>query len=71
MRTLSIAIGLILCLCGTSFAQSPPAHKPAAPKATRTLPKPDPAELRRCALSPKILNAASRSACRGRSRQHG
>jgi hypothetical protein len=67
MRVLSLAIGLTLCLSGFSFAQAPGGHKAT----TRTLPRPSPAELRRCALPHKILNAAARSACGTRVPQHG
>jgi uncharacterized protein YjeT (DUF2065 family) len=67
MKVVLLAIGLTLCLSGFSFAQAPGGHKAT----TRSLPRPSPAELRRCALSHKILNAAARSACTGRARQHG
>jgi uncharacterized protein YjeT (DUF2065 family) len=67
MKVLLLATGLTLCLAGFSFAQAPGGHKATA----RTLPRASPAELRRCALSHRILNATARSACRGRARQHG
>jgi hypothetical protein len=67
MKVLLLATGLTLCLPGFSFAQATGGHKAT----TRTLPRPSPAELRRCALSHKILNATARSACTGRVRQHG
>jgi hypothetical protein len=67
MKVIGLAIGLTLCLSGFSFAQAPGDHKATA----RTLPRPSPAEIRRCSLSHKILNATARSACTGHSRQHG
>jgi hypothetical protein len=63
MRAFALAIPLILTVSTLSFAQAPPTHKPQT--AARSIPKPSPAELRRCALSPKLLNATARSACRG------
>lgn len=66
MKITLLAIGLTLCLSGFSFAQAPGDHKATA----RTLPRPSPAELRRCALPHRILNAAAKSACMGRTRKH-
>jgi hypothetical protein len=72
MRTLPFAVGLILCVCGLSLAQAATVQKKPDqrhPQAARSaLPHPSPAALRRCALSHKILNAASRSACTGHTR---
>jgi hypothetical protein len=72
MRTLPFAIGLILCVCGLSSAEAATGQKMTnqrhPPAARSPLPRPSPAALRRCALSHKILNAASRSACTGHTR---
>jgi hypothetical protein len=57
-----VAVSLTLWLSGVSFAQAPGGHKATI----RIVPRPSPAELRRCALPHKILNAAARSACLGR-----
>ena len=69
MRALSFAIGLTLCVLGFSFAQAAVTQKATdhrQPHAARLpLPRASPAALRRCGLSHKILNAASRSACKG------
>jgi type II secretory pathway component PulL len=69
MRALSFGIGLTLCVFGLSFAQAAVTQKTAdhhqSQAARLHLPRASPAALRRCALSHKILNAASRSACKG------
>jgi hypothetical protein len=64
MKVLPLATALMLCLSGISFAQAPASHR-AIPKQrqAQTLPRPSPAELRRCSLSHKILNATAKSAC--------
>jgi hypothetical protein len=73
MRVLSFAIGLALYVFGLSFAQAAVTQKPTdhhqSQAARSPLPRASPAALRRCALSHKILNAASRSACKGHPRQ--
>ena len=66
MKSVLIAIGLTVCLSGLSFAQAPGSHKAT----TRIAPRPSPAELRRCALPHRILNAAAKSACMERTRKH-
>jgi hypothetical protein len=73
MRVLPFAIGLILCVCGLSFAQAAGTQKATDQHRTArsALPKPSPAELHRCAMSHKILNRAARSACAGRTRPTG
>jgi hypothetical protein len=74
MRSLSFAIGLTFYAFGFSYAQAAVEHKPAdhrRPQAALSLPRGSPAALRRCALSHKILNAASRSACKGHPRASG
>jgi hypothetical protein len=75
MKVLPIAIALILCVSGLSLAQAAGGQKTADPRQARAarsaLPRPSPAELRRCAMSHKILNAAARSACAGRPRRTG
>jgi hypothetical protein len=60
------AIGLTLCLSGFSFAQAPGGHKANNP----TVHRPSPAELRRCAMPHRILNAVAKSACTGRTGKH-
>jgi hypothetical protein len=69
MRVFAVAIAFTLCFTGFSAAQAPP-HT-THPHAARTLPKPSPAELRRCALPHKILSAVARSACVGHTTKHG
>jgi hypothetical protein len=73
MRILPFAIGLILCVSGLSFAQAAGSQKANDQHRTArsALPRPSPAELRRCAMSHKILNSAARSACTGRPRRTG
>jgi len=71
MPVFAVAIALILCTSGFSLAQSPSKARITAQQAAASPPKPSPAELRRCALSSKVLNAASRSACKGYAKQHG
>ena len=66
MKSVLLAIGVTVCLSGLSFAQAPGSHKAT----TRIAPRPSPAELRRCALPHRILNAAAKSACIGPSRKH-
>jgi hypothetical protein len=66
MKSVLLAIGLTACLSGFSFAQTPGGHKAT----TRIAPRPSPAELRRCALPHRILNAAAKSACMERTRKH-
>jgi uncharacterized protein YjeT (DUF2065 family) len=66
MKSVLLAIGLTVCLSGISFAQAPGGHKAT----TRNAPRPSPAELRRCALPHRILNAAAKSACMGPTRKH-
>ena len=67
MKVILLAMGLTLCMPAFSHAEAPGGHKPVV----RTLPHPSPAELRRCALSHKILSAVSRSACTARTRHRG
>jgi hypothetical protein len=69
MRALLLVIGITLCSGGVAFAQAQGGHK--TPVVRQALPRPSPAELRRCALSHKILNATARSACTGYPRRHG
>jgi hypothetical protein len=64
MRAFAVAIALILCFSGFTLAQAPK-PKATTQQAARSLPKPSPAELRRCALPSKVLNAVARSACKG------
>jgi hypothetical protein len=75
MRVHVFAIGLILCVCGLSSAQAAGTQKVTGqshPQTARSaLPKPSPAELRRCGLSHKILNSTARSACTGHTRRAG
>jgi hypothetical protein len=71
MRVFAAAIALTLCFCGVSLAQTPVKPRATSPQAARVLPKPSPAELRRCALPPKLLNAVARSACKGYTKKHG
>jgi hypothetical protein len=66
MKITLLAISLTLCLSGFSFAQAPGGHKAT----TRSAHRPSPAELRRCALPHKILNAVAKSACTGRTGKH-
>jgi hypothetical protein len=70
MRVFAVAIALNLCFTGFSLAQAPK-PKTTTQQAARTLPKPSPAELRRCALPHKILSAVARSACVGHTKKHG
>jgi hypothetical protein len=69
MRVFAVAIAFTLCFTGVSLAQAP-SHT-TNPHAARTLPKPSPAELRRCALPHKILSTVARSACVGHTKKHG
>jgi hypothetical protein len=75
MKVLLFAIALILCVSGLSSAQAAGAQKTADQRQARAarsaLPRPSPAELRRCAMSHKILNSTARSACVGRPRRTG
>jgi hypothetical protein len=76
MRSLSFAIGLTFLAVGSSSAQAAVEHNPAdhhrhSQAALSVLPRGSPAALRRCALPHKILNAASRSACKGHPRASG
>jgi hypothetical protein len=71
MRAVAVAIALTLCFCGFSLAQAPSKPRATSPQAARILPKPSPAELRRCALPSKLLNAVARSACKGYTKKHG
>jgi hypothetical protein len=76
MRILLVSIGLAVALVGSiahassnqrEAAVTPPAsssYQRSGPSAF-FLPRPDPAEIRRCALPKAILNSASRSACGG------
>jgi hypothetical protein len=66
MKSVLLAIGLTVCFSGFSFAQAPGGHKAT----NRIAPRPSPAELRRCALPHRILNAAAKSACTGHTRKH-
>jgi hypothetical protein len=75
MRSLSFALGLTFFACGSSYALAAVEHKPTDHQHSRAalsvLPRASPAALRRCALSHKILNSASRSACHGHPRAPG
>ena len=70
MRAFAVAIALTLCFSGFSLAQAPKS-KMTTQQAVRALPKPSPAELRRCALPSKLLNAVARSACAGYKKKIG
>jgi hypothetical protein len=66
MKTLPIAICMVLSCVAFSFAQTGDQQQAKVRHVGQaTAPRPSPAELHRCALSHKILNAASRSACGG------
>jgi hypothetical protein len=69
MRALWFATCLTLCAFGSSFVQAAVVQKPTdrhqSHVARLPLPRASPAALRRCALSQRILNAMSRSACKG------
>ena len=69
MRALWFTTCLTMCVFGLSFAQAAVVQKPTerhqSHAARLHLPRASPAALRRCALSHKILNAMSRSACKG------
>jgi hypothetical protein len=71
MRAFAIAIMLSLCFSGFSQAQAPSKPQTATKQAARSLPKPSPAELRRCALPSRQLNAIARSACVGHKKKRG
>jgi hypothetical protein len=71
MRVFAVAVALVLCSSGFSLAQAPSKPRTTNQQAARTLPKPSPAELRRCALPSKVLNAVARSACVGHTKKHG
>ncbi len=71
MRAFAVAIALTLCFSGPSLAQGPSKAHTTSQHAARSLPKPSPAELRRCALPSKVLNTVARSACTGRTKKHG
>jgi hypothetical protein len=74
MRAFAVAIALTLCFSGFSLAQAPSKPRTTSQttqQAARVLPKPSPAELRRCALPPKLLNAVARSACNGYTKKRG
>ena len=69
MRALWFTTCLTMCVFGLSFAQAAVVQKSTDHHQTHAarlpLPRAIPAALRRCALSHKILNAMSRSACKG------
>jgi hypothetical protein len=69
MRAIWFATWMTLCVLASSFAQAAVVQKPTdrhqSHAARLPLPRASPAALRRCALSHKILNAMSRSACKG------
>ena len=69
MKAFSFAIVLTLCVSGISAGNATEGPKAMgqrrAQAAQFVLPRPSPAELRRCALPHKILNSVARSACMG------
>jgi hypothetical protein len=69
MKPVSFVIGLAIFAFGLSSVQAAVDHKPTDHHHNHAtlspLPRASPAAIRRCALPHKILNAVSKSACKG------